>query len=682
MKCTTPKLYEMKCKYLIVLLLLLILSIGKPTYLFAQEDPRSLEEVFDMYVSYGFKTQYQWDTIRGNLHDQNKESVRYANLLEEKSHEYLLYPFWMGNEYAQLEGLEAKVETKRLGYFAYVLSPKVGLFNTTYSWSVKNAVDSDLFKDTPVDLVLYCRGRAESELFLQSDSAQLNCIQDFYFKLSRSKEHPELRKANGVNIYFPDFPFSMIEEYKEFIQRFSIYNQMFGKLHNHKYELYLTLPKICNKISSQLLETQKYVDGIYFADYNEYGISQQKANLQSQSLIEPMDFNEAYDRYQAYHYRSPKLWKYIREQYDNPENELAYYQNHVADTTKPYMIYPYWLGDLYRDMPMGSYDSISRMAYMAYVIDPLTGNTLLKNSWADRNIFDEEDVKSIPKDLLVYCRGEIATDVFLDSDSSRMHCIKNIFSMCMRSDDSSDKDLVNPNGINIYFPDFSFRKKREFAQFIKSISIVKDSLMNKDSIRFCEKLDIRLSFPKYREDEKPYLASVLNYVDSIYFVDFDQFGLPISNCKILTKANNKIGIIQEIRNQFYLYRFKPLFNLQVNNTSVESIIKIGIDKNDWEKYFVVIVFLFMILLFIPVAYITNCCLHELLNKNIIVSFLVVLMLIMELIFLSVFMIEEMSSEIVFFDCSGSTQFVLLLLPIVVTGIYPALKSLQRQGDLP
>lgn len=39
-------------------------------------------------------------------------------------------------------------------------------------------------------------------------------------------------------------------------------------------------------------------------------------------------------------------------------------------------------------------------------------------------------------------------------------------------------------------------------------------------------------------------------------------------------------------------------------------------------------------------------------------------------------------ETVFFDTSGSTQFFLLLLPIIVAGIYPALRSLQKQVDLP
>lgn len=671
----------MKYKYLNLLIVLVFFLVWKPSKLFAQDKSRSLEELFDMYVPEGFKTQLEWDSIRENFINPPEESFKYDSLLKQSSHNYLLYPFWLGNEYRQLEGLETKIDVKRLGYFAYVLSPRIGKLNTSYSWTVKNAVDSKLFTDVSIDLVVYCRGRHETELLLQSDVSQLDCMETVYRNLYKRESNSNLRKADGVNFYFQELPFNMIPEFKEFIYRFSNYHT-FDTIYSKQFEISVTLPADYVKLSSDFLDMKDYVDKIYYADYNEFGICEKEVEPLSEFKIKSIDFNKAYDRYQAYQYRSPVLWGFVRKQYDHPIEELTYYQLKLRETQYKYMIYPYWLGNLYESVNKEDFDSISSVAYMGYDIDPLTGNSKLKNAWSTKNIFDLNQIQNVKKDLLVYCRGGAATDIFLDSDTARVHCIKNIFSMCNRSEESFNKELLNPDGINIYFPDFSFNKKREFAQFIKSISIVNDSLVSKDSTQVRKKLELRLTFSKKWEYEEPYLSSVLQYADSVYFVDFDQFGLPMSDCDIFSKANNKTGLIQEIRNQFYLYRFTPFFDMKVDNTSVESIIEIGIRKNNWEVYLFIILLLILLLIFIPVVYITNCCLHELLQKNMIISLLIVLMLIIEIGLLSIFMIEEMSSEIVFFDTSGSTQFFLLLLPIIVAGIYPILSSLQKQTDLP
>lgn len=680
----------MKCRPLSILVVIIILLAWVTGELSAQNEPKSLLQVFDSCVSLGFKTQLQWDSIREDLRDQNDESIQYASLLEEKEHEYLLYPFWLGNEFKQIEGLKTKFNADRLGYFAYVLSPKVGLFNTSYSWTVKNAVDADLFKETPVDLVLYCRGREETESFLQSDSAQLDCIQDFYFKLNRERKSTGLREADGLNIYFSDLPFSRIKEYKAFVQQFSIYNKLFSKLHDKKYKFYLMLPKICSKLSPQLIDLEEYVDGIYYADFNEYGILTDTVVLNSKVLVEDLSFEEAFDRFRPYHDRSPQLWNIIRQRYIDPNNELAYYQSKIRDTIQDYTIYPYWLGNFHREMPIGSFDFIARIGYMGYVIDPLTGNPFLLNSWVDNNILDDVKLKQTPKDLLIYCRGEASINYFLESDSARIHCIKNIFSLCNRSELSVDKNLVNPDGIAIYFPDFSFEKKREFTQFIKSIRLVKDTLLEEtlendsviDSIFPYRKLQLNILFPKREKKEESYLSCLLQYVDAIYFADFDQFGLIKSDTTFLTKANVETGLFQEIRNQFYMFQYAPFYAKKMDPKKIESIVETGIKKNNWEIYMFIILFFILILLTIPVVYFTKCCFYQLIQKYIVHTLILVLMLLMEIVLLFIFMIEEMSNEVVFFDPNNLTSFILLLFPIVIVVIYPIISSFQKQSTLP
>lgn len=81
---------------------------------------------------------------------------------------------------------------------------------------------------------------------------------------------------------------------------------------------------------------------------------------------------------------------------------------------------------------------------------------LLDDAWAD-----------IPLDLVVYCRGGAAFDYFLRSDSSRMNFIRAVF--------DPQTGLINQlhsgrraAGLHFYLPDFSFREKRAFMQFVST----------------------------------------------------------------------------------------------------------------------------------------------------------------------------------------------------------------------
>lgn len=648
----------------------------------AQKLPESLVKAFDLYSSFEFQSPLQWDSIRGQLLDIREESVRYQEQLEQGPKKYMIYPFWLGNEYKQLAECAVLRNIKRIGYLGYILDPKTGYETITDSWWKENILDDPAFKDIPADLILFCRGRSQTERFLRSDTAQLRCIQFVLDKLNRKKDH--LRKPDGLNIYFPDFSFQFIDQFKRFIYKVSRYNLLFGELESKRNKLFVTLPKAYRGISQKLSGLLPVVDGFYYADFDRFGLDTTGIVIRSDSLVDSLTFEEAYVRYRPFHFRTPLMWDLISNQFVNDESMRANYGFLMNSRNHKYVIYPYWLGHAYQKVSLKSVENIERIGYMGYVLDPLTGYPDLTNSWEDSNILDDAVFRDIPADLLLFCQGREVTNIFLESDSSRLHCIQTLFKNLNRSRygesiNGGDR-LRNPDGINIFFPDYSFVKKRELVQFVKSISLVNDSLKS-NRTKKNHKYQLYLTFPKKDKKETPFLSCLLQYADSIYFANYNQFGIDTVGVDIFSKATDTTMIFQKIYNQFLMYRF-ALGKASSNNdkTSVSSIIEGGNSDNTWEYYLFVILFLILVLLFSPLGYCLNCRFQFLVRKNIVGVIVAGLMILFEIMILMLFMIEEMSIEHIFFDTEGS--YFLLFLPIIVAGISPAIKILQKRVVVP
>ncbi|TAJ12224.1 hypothetical protein DMA11_13820 [Marinilabiliaceae bacterium JC017] len=648
--------------------------------LMAQNQSGSLLETFDRYSPIGFRTQSQWDTIRSDSKDLRNVARLYEYQLDQGPVNYLIYPFWLGYEYRKLSGKINFKGINRMGYLGYILNPANGEAKTIYSWLADNVMDDPSFKKIPADLILFCRGKAETVAFLQSDSAQYHCIRQVFEKLNR--ERFNLRKADGVNIYFPDFTIEVTDQFKQFIDSMASFNQKLFEQEALKYKLSVTLPKAYDAISAQLSGMLSGVDEFYFADYDQYGLNAGSAEIPPLSLIDSLTFQQAYDRYFPFHYQTPTDWDVIRRKFSDGEDEVANYQSSFKNGNHKYMIYPYWMGTAYQKVTGQPAGNIQRLGYMGYVLNPLTGYPYLTNSWEDHNILDDDDFKDIPADLLVFCRGSEATDIFLKSDSSQLYCIETLFEQMNRNRYSvkleGNRELRNPDGLNLFFPDYSFIEKRALVQFVKSISLVNNSLSGKKDGGY----HLYLTFPESAKNKTPFLSCLLQFADSIYFADNNQFGIDETSIEVFSSATDSTMLLQKISNQFLMYRFS-LSKYDGNKaTSIAAIIERGNVHDAWEYYFFVILFLVFVLLIMPVAYFVFCPFQILVQKYSIGVFVSILMILFEIVILTLFMIEEMSQEPVFFNTSIYSNFYLLLLPVVMAGIYPVLKLFQRQVVVP
>ncbi|MCD8167326.1 MAG: hypothetical protein LUE93_15185 [Bacteroides sp.] len=135
---------------------------------------------------------------------------------------------------------------------------------------------------------------------------------------------------------------------------------------------------------------------------------------------------------------------------------------------------------------------------------------------------------SLQLDLLVTFRGDTETDRFLASSSLRASCLEQLFVAV----DNFPNHAIK--GVNFYFPDYSFRKKRSMAQFMKSASLVIDSC-RLESIR-----DIRLyaTFDREKGDRhRSYLYTLTQMTDSVMLVNSRSDEWPRQYMEILRKED-------------------------------------------------------------------------------------------------------------------------------------------------
>jgi hypothetical protein len=667
----------------------LILIVSLLCNISATNKHATLLEAYDLYAPMKHRTLLQWDEYIKKTPALSNQMGYYFNHLASAEDNYMIYPFWMGREYKEIPA-DTKLGTiKRLGYLGYILNGKTGESVTTYSWATENVVDAEIFKKIPIDLILFCRSKAHTELFLSSDSLQTICIKDFYSKIERKKK--KYRKADGVNIYFPEFNIKQTNQLLHFVNALSEYGQNVTGYGKGMFAINVTFPFKLKKHRVKLSLISEAVDEVYYADYNSFGIEiEQKEPAKppkpiEPSLIETIPFLKAYDRYIPYGYRNSKEWSTIRNKFSQHYNEIYTYKYQARSKRKyNYMVYPFWMGASYKNVFTGKISNIERFGYMGYIVNPYNGNADLSNSWDNTNILDSKHMKHIPADLMVICRGEKATDMFLESDSSQLRCIENMFEMMNR--DSKRKEsgrkqrLRNPNGINIYFPDYSFKKKRAFVQFVKSIVLVNRSI--KDSTK-SKGYNICVTFPEQAKTETPFLSSVLQYADSVYFTDYSQFGFNMSNTGIFCKATDTTLIFRRIYNQFLMARFKLKYNpAKEGDSSIAAIIKRGNPSNDWEYYMFAIVIILIIFLISPVAYYRVCTFQTIVKNYSVGVMLLLFMAILEIIILTMFMIENMSGEQILINIDNSSSLYLLLLPIALAAIYPLVKISKRQVQKP
>jgi hypothetical protein len=333
-----------------------------------------------------------------------------------------------------------------------------------------------------------------------------------------------------------------------------------------------------------------------------------------------------------------------------------------------YLIYPYWQGNNFENY---KFDNIQRLGYFAYIINPEDGYPNLTYSWTVTNLVNTAKQHDTKVDLVLFCGSVDETNKFLNSENARDSCISCIVKLTNnRSKLSSNQGLLNADGINVFFPYFDFKLKREFGLFIKNLYW---KYRHDD-----ESKKIIVTFPVSDTTQFNYLLGIEKYIDELHFANYDYRGYnPNESLTEKWNASYKsdetdLGFFEQIMAEMLIAEFVNPFKKSEGSE----------DENKWEFYFLAIcAIVFIILSVISLAYFW-CKFNQLVVDHLVLSVLLLILLLLEIVFLFFFMVEEMNFDIWLINTNNTNSNFFLLVPIVLIFLFPLIKILQSKRDLP
>ena len=383
--------------------------------------------------------------------------------------------------------------------------------------------------------------------------------------------------------------------------------------------------------------------------------------------------------------KTDSLPAYLRYEVDSLTKVIDSYDRKKLS----FFIVPYWMSDVYKHLDRHSNTYLdNHESYLGYVVDPMTGGSLVETNFRTYiNDTTQNWEEKEQTELLVMFSGDLYTEQFLLSDSSQKRLILNLF-----GDSMSVLRHEHVSGVNFYFPDYRFDRPREMAKFVKTISLVVDSFVDKTDGYYMfgakepthKNLELNLMF-NYEEKAKHYnyISGLQCFVDAIYFADFDEFGLPVR----MIKDNGSVdtaSILSRIINPFYLFHFKTNEVDESSRTEIEKLIMCDYNSGMCGLFLIIEIVLFLLI----IVYLFLCFTSTEMNlwKSVYPTLfvLVPIMLVSEFIVFFFCFIEALSPQIIFVKIENSYTevFKLMFLPIIPIVIYLVYQRVKANSILP
>lgn len=365
------------------------------------------------------------------------------------------------------------------------------------------------------------------------------------------------------------------------------------------------------------------------------------------------------------------------------DSEVARLASRLDSADHRYVVVPYWMTDVYMALPKASSSRIRRFGYPAYVINPINGGVDLTNNWTSANVMDFAPYSGKPYDLIAYCGDARSINMFLANPEARLQFIYSVF--------DPQKGMINrngfdrkPSGLNIFFPEFDFTEKRGLTQFIKSLSLVMDSLRVDTAMRYAA-LDLSLTLPMTAEQtHSDFVYGLQSFVDTVYFADFDAFGLADKVCYNDGSIDGS-SVISRFINPFYLFRI-PYKTIRpgANDGDLLELAQCDYDTGMWGVFFIIDVFLILLLATVFLLRYTSPGFNRFIEAYPTAMALIVITLVMEAGVFFFFMMEALSPQNIFFDMqtNSNAYLILIALPVLPIFFYFLFKYIYQQPAMP
>ncbi|MCT4616108.1 MAG: hypothetical protein N4A49_14690 [Marinifilaceae bacterium] len=637
-----------------------------------QAQSLSLYQAYEYCRSYEHLTQQQWDSTWSASASAKSEIDLYNQLVSGSEYKYLMYPFWMGSIHKDVN--YDKVD--RLGYFVYPVDITNSIPKSIHLLADSCIIDDDKLASKPMDLVVFCSGLNETKQFLLTDSLQNRCFEYLYYCMNRESFNKEsnFRNPDGINIYMPYINSTLVPYLGRFIRRLQNSKYISNIESKRDIDIIVTLPSFLPPIPKQTQDVLDEIDGVYFCDFNQYGVSSKIKQYSPDTAFVSRDLVETYDMYKPYHYRPEPIWKIIRKNHEDIYKEKENYIKRFYEKTHDIIVYPYWLGDLYNFVFSKKVKNVNTLAYLGYVIDPISGGPSLVNSLENETVIDKDFFSETSIDLMVLCRGISSTEFFLSNRDARITCLKNVLNRASRGYGIADttKHLRKPDGINFYFPDYNATNKNNFVKFFKELYLLNKTPRTKDSIAPNYKISVSLS-PSQKENTTFYSA-ILQYVDCVYFNSYDQYGIPSEDSWVFSYYNDKTGLISQIKNKFYGSDFNFSDLNGMSNDLTELIVSDDFSFENWEIFYLVIIVMVIMLLAAVALFFLCCRFQDWVISNPILVVVICVCILIEMGLLWIFMVDSMGVYPVFFSDMSLTNLSVLSIPPIIAGFFAKFKG--------
>ncbi len=348
-----------------------------------------------------------------------------------------------------------------------------------------------------------------------------------------------------------------------------------------------------------------------------------------------------------------------------------------------YVLIPYWMTDVYQCLPERVSEGIHRFGYIGYVVNPLSGGMELNNNWFRPNVMDWAPYGYKPYDLVAYLGSSHSIDLFLANEEARLQFIYTVFDPTVGLINRNGFDH-KPAGLNLYLPEYNFEHKRNLTQFVKSLSLIIDSLTTDSTKRYAD-LDLSLTFSRQAATQQAhFIAGLQCFVDTVYFADFDEHGLAL---KVLSSDGSidTTSVVSRLINPFYLFRI-PYQSIKpgINDADLLQLADCDYATGEWGLFFFIDVLLVIALLLCFALQYISPLFYRFREEYPTALVMIIITLVMEIGVFFFFTIEALSPQVIFFDLShdGGMYLWLIGLPVLPVLCYLLFRYLFQEKQMP
>lgn len=508
-----------------------------------------LTQAFDYYRTWGEKNLMEWAEIRCPNIRKDSLIARIAQRIAEEKCGYIVYPANLGNAFRFIEDADAQKAILRMGYLQLPPSsvPELvkqcaytpWLFGNELLTPAKDANNAEAldrffetakgqirvrralwyyfnpkepenkWPDPTADNLYFFKGKSGDydriqRLFASGKQGYIICpvwTEDITGALDSPDLNPEVKGSGTIEFLVTENPLSIA-------LNFTVWEEEAAKLSPADRIPFVYNTDYLEKVQDWLLSVKELYPETIRSFYMYFDHRKMEEIMEDKA---------------AGHCVTPVF------QEDGLMPEADTLSDRILGQKKQtFTIVPYWMEDVYQKIPESTIKKINRIEYFGCALDPGSAKLSVVNNWRKKEgIMDLPPYQDKPFDLLVLFRGTEATTRFLQSPDNQIDLIEGLL--------GNETGLMNrdpafrrANGINLYFPDYDFKNKRDLVQFTKSISFVIDSFCI-DQKKIYGDYDLSVTFPIQAKKHIGFLSILLKFklVDRICFMEFDELGIPV-----------------------------------------------------------------------------------------------------------------------------------------------------------